>query len=137
VLIKEHGVQALAWFSISEQTKTRLKLVLHGDEVTFQEWAKSVEIGFTSVPVLHRDSQTIYQPNTIAAFIPPQSKKKMQAIAIVKWLVSELAQVELSRHAIKDRHFCRLLGHQCRCEELPEYRVLVHPDVYGLPAART
>jgi multiple sugar transport system substrate-binding protein len=72
-----------------------------GDEATYAEWAKSVEIGITSVPVLRRGSQTIYQPNTIAAFIPPQSDKKAQAIAIVKWLVSEIGQVELSRHAIK------------------------------------
>jgi multiple sugar transport system substrate-binding protein len=72
-----------------------------GDEDDFREWAKSVEIGITSVPVLHYGSQTIYQPNTLAAFIPPQSDKKEQAIAIVKWLVSEQAQIELSRHAIK------------------------------------
>jgi multiple sugar transport system substrate-binding protein len=72
-----------------------------GDEENFREWAQSVEIGITSVPVLHHGSQTIYQPNTIAAFIPPQSDKKEQAIAIVKWLVSESGQVELSRHAIK------------------------------------
>jgi multiple sugar transport system substrate-binding protein len=72
-----------------------------GDEATYEEWAKSVEIGISSVPVLRRGSQTIYQPNTIAAYIPPQSEKKEQAIAIVKWLVSEIAQTELSRHAIK------------------------------------
>ncbi len=64
-------------------------------------WLPSVEIGITSVPVLRQGSKTIYQPNMLAAFIPPHSNKKGQAIAVVKWLVSEEAQVELSRHAIK------------------------------------
>jgi multiple sugar transport system substrate-binding protein len=72
-----------------------------GEEEDYREWAKSVDIGITSVPVLHNGSQTIYQPNMLAAFIPPQSDKKAQAIAIVKWLVSEPGQVELSRHGIK------------------------------------
>jgi multiple sugar transport system substrate-binding protein len=72
-----------------------------GEEEDYREWAKSVDIGITSVPVLHNGSNTIYQPNMLAAFIPPQSDKKAQAIAIVKWLVSENGQVELSRHGIK------------------------------------
>jgi multiple sugar transport system substrate-binding protein len=72
-----------------------------GEEEEYREWAESVDIGITSVPVLHHRSQTIYQPNMLAAFIPPQSEKKAQAIAIVKWLVSEPGQVQLSRHGIK------------------------------------
>jgi multiple sugar transport system substrate-binding protein len=72
-----------------------------GEEEEYLEWRTSIDMGITSVPVLYNGSQTIYQPNTIAAFIPPQTDKKEQAIAIVKWLVSEQGQVELSRHAIK------------------------------------
>ncbi|HKX30968.1 MAG TPA: extracellular solute-binding protein [Blastocatellia bacterium] len=64
-------------------------------------WLPSIELGITSVPVLRQGSKTIYQPNMLAAFIPPQSNKKDQAIAVVKWMVSEPAQIELSRHAIK------------------------------------
>jgi multiple sugar transport system substrate-binding protein len=72
-----------------------------GEEPEYAEWRTSIDTGITSVPVLYNGSQTIYQPNMLAAFIPPQSDKKEQAIAIVKWLVSEQGQVELSRHAIK------------------------------------
>jgi multiple sugar transport system substrate-binding protein len=72
-----------------------------GDEDEISQWLSSVEVGISSVPVLRRNSSTIYMPNTLAAFIPPQSNKKELALAIVKWLVSEPAQVELSRHAIK------------------------------------
>jgi multiple sugar transport system substrate-binding protein len=72
-----------------------------GEEEEYAEWRTSIDTGITSVPVLYNGSQTIYQPNMLAAFIPPQSDKKEQAIAIVKWLVSEQGQVELSRHAVK------------------------------------
>jgi multiple sugar transport system substrate-binding protein len=72
-----------------------------GEEPEYAEWRTSIDTGITSVPVLYNGSQTTYQPNMLAAFIPPQSDKKEQAIAIVKWLVSEQGQVELSRHAIK------------------------------------
>jgi multiple sugar transport system substrate-binding protein len=72
-----------------------------GEEPEYAEWRTSIDTGITSVPVLYNGSQTIYQPNMLAAFIPPQSDKKEQAIAIVKWLVSEQGQVELSRHGIK------------------------------------
>ncbi|MEV4356479.1 ABC transporter substrate-binding protein [Nonomuraea sp. NPDC004186] len=72
-----------------------------GDEESFKEQAKNVDIGVTSIPVLKRGSKAIYQPNTRAAFIPPSSAKKEQALQIVKWLVSEEAQTELSKQGIK------------------------------------
>ncbi|MEV0385876.1 extracellular solute-binding protein [Nonomuraea sp. NPDC050643] len=72
-----------------------------GDEAAFAEQAKSVDIGVASVPVLKRGSKTVYQPNTRAAFIPPAAPHKDQALQIVKWLVSEEAQTELSRQGIK------------------------------------
>jgi multiple sugar transport system substrate-binding protein len=72
-----------------------------GDAPQYDEWRKSIDVGVTSVPVLDRGSKTTYQPNETAAFIPPQSAHQQDAFAIVKWLVSEEAQTELSRHAIK------------------------------------
>ncbi|WJH35587.1 extracellular solute-binding protein [Paenibacillus sp. CC-CFT747] len=72
-----------------------------GDEARYHEWLNSIDVGVTSVPVLNNRSQTTYQPNTMAAFIPPQARHQEEALQIVKWLVSEEGQVELSRHAIK------------------------------------
>jgi multiple sugar transport system substrate-binding protein len=71
------------------------------DEEEYSEWLQSVDVGVTSVPVLRKGSNTTYQPNTLAAFIPPQARHQQQAFEIVKWLVSEEAQVEFSRYAIK------------------------------------
>ncbi|MGP3960688.1 ABC transporter substrate-binding protein [Nonomuraea sp. 3N208] len=72
-----------------------------GDEESFAESAKSVDIGVSAVPVLTAGSKAVYQPNVRAAFIPPGSAKKEQALAIVKWLVSEEGQTELSRQGVK------------------------------------
>jgi multiple sugar transport system substrate-binding protein len=72
-----------------------------GDEESFKEQAKSVDIGVTAIPVLKRGSTTIYQPNTRAAFVPPSAAHKDQALRIVKWLVSEEAQTEISKQGIK------------------------------------
>ncbi|GAB3739727.1 hypothetical protein GCM10028864_02880 [Microlunatus parietis] len=72
-----------------------------GDEESYAEWMKSVDLGIAPVPVLEQGSTTIYQPNTLAAFVTKQSAKKEAAYQVIKWLVSEEAQTELSRHAIK------------------------------------
>jgi multiple sugar transport system substrate-binding protein len=72
-----------------------------GEEENYAELAKSIDLGIASVPVLSSGSQTTYQPNTRAAFIPPQSTKQDTGMAIVKWLVSEEGQVALSRHGVK------------------------------------
>jgi multiple sugar transport system substrate-binding protein len=72
-----------------------------GDEEDFAQWRDSIDIGVSAVPVLGQGSEATYQPNTLAAFVTPQSDRQAQAFEIVKWLVSEEAQVELSRHAIK------------------------------------
>jgi multiple sugar transport system substrate-binding protein len=60
-----------------------------------------IDLGITSVPVLGSGDNAVYQPNTIAAFLPPQSSKKAQALQVLKWLVSQEGQTELSRHALK------------------------------------
>ncbi|MGH3488464.1 MAG: ABC transporter substrate-binding protein [Actinopolymorphaceae bacterium] len=72
-----------------------------GDEEDFAQWRDSIDIGVSAVPVLGRGSEATYQPNTLAAFVTRQSDRQAQAFEIVKWLVSEEAQVDLSRHAIK------------------------------------
>ncbi|MGH9163719.1 MAG: hypothetical protein ACRD2X_27525, partial [Vicinamibacteraceae bacterium] len=72
-----------------------------GDEEFFKGLAESIDMGVTSVPVLSRHSATTYQPNTLAAFITPQSTMLKEALDVVTWLVSEEAQVALSRKAIK------------------------------------
>ncbi|MEQ7127778.1 extracellular solute-binding protein [Actinopolymorpha sp. B11F2] len=72
-----------------------------GDEEEFARWSDSIDIGVSAVPVFGKGSEATYQPNTLAAFITPQSDRQAEALEIVKWLISEEAQVELSRHAIK------------------------------------
>ncbi|MEU8221072.1 extracellular solute-binding protein [Kribbella sp. NPDC048915] len=71
------------------------------DAEQFAEWAKSVKIGVTSMPVLSRGSTTIYQPDTRAAFIPPQSQHQAQALDVVKYLVSEEMQTRISSYGMK------------------------------------
>ncbi|MGW8949520.1 extracellular solute-binding protein [Streptomyces sp. NPDC055709] len=72
-----------------------------GDLEDWRELARNVDLGVTSVPVLGGGDNSVYQPNTLAAFLPPQSRKKEQALQVVKWLASEEAQVELAKHAMK------------------------------------
>lgn len=71
------------------------------DAEEFRELAKGIELGVTSVPVLGKGDTALYQPNARAAFLPPQSTKKAQALQVLKWLVSQEAQVELSRYGMK------------------------------------
>lgn len=71
------------------------------DAEDYAEWAKSVKIGVTSMPVLSRGSTAIYQPNARAAFIPPQSAHKEQSLEIVKYLVSEEIQTRISSYGVK------------------------------------
>ncbi|WP_406673214.1 extracellular solute-binding protein [Nonomuraea sp. N2-4H] len=72
-----------------------------GDEDSFAQYRESVDIGVSALPVFERGSKTIYQPNTRAAFVPPAAPHREQALQVVKWLVSEEAQTEISRHGIK------------------------------------
>lgn len=72
-----------------------------GDEDSYKDFAKSVDIGVSTVPILDRKNNAIYQPDTRAAFIPKGSKNQDQALDVVKWLVSEEAQIQLSKYAIK------------------------------------
>lgn len=67
----------------------------------YAEWMEHVDLGVSSMPVLDRNSDVIYQPNTRAAFITPQSTKKQQALDVVAWLVSEEAQVRMSQYGLK------------------------------------
>lgn len=71
------------------------------DEANFAEWNKSVDLGIAPVPVLDKGSKTTYQPNVTSAFVPPQSTKQDQALAVVAWMTSEPGQISLSRHGIK------------------------------------
>ncbi|MEV0403158.1 extracellular solute-binding protein [Actinoallomurus sp. NPDC050550] len=75
--------------------------IKQSDVPSYDEWRKSIDVGVASVPLLGKGSRTTYQPNETAAFIPPQSRHQQDAINVVKWLVSEDGQAELSRHAIK------------------------------------
>lgn len=72
-----------------------------GDEETYTEWTRSVEVGVTSVPVLDQAPTSTYQPNALAAFIPPPANQKDAAFNVVKWLVSEEAQTQLSGLGVK------------------------------------
>jgi multiple sugar transport system substrate-binding protein len=77
-------------------------LYVEDDDVEdYAEWAKSVKIGVTSMPVLSSGSTAIYQPNARAAFIPPQSAHQQQSLDIVKYLVSEEIQTRLSSYGVK------------------------------------
>jgi multiple sugar transport system substrate-binding protein len=78
------------------------EMYIEDDDVEeMREWVKSVDIGVTSIPVLEAGSTTIYQPNARAAYITPQSQKTAQAVEVVKWLVSEEAQVRMSEYGMK------------------------------------
>ncbi|NGN67724.1 extracellular solute-binding protein [Streptomyces sp. A7024] len=75
---------------------------IHADDrEQYRELAKNVDLGVVSVPVLGGGDDATYQPNTIAAFLPPQSKKKEQALKVLKWLVSEEAQSGMAAHGMK------------------------------------
>ncbi|MFD8864459.1 ABC transporter substrate-binding protein [Streptomyces sp. NPDC059590] len=71
------------------------------DAEEWRELAKNIDLGVTSLPVLGGDARSVYQPNTIAAFVPPQAGKRKQALEVVKWLVSQEAQTELARNGMK------------------------------------
>jgi len=71
------------------------------DAEEYAEWAKSVKIGVTSMPVLSSGSTAIYQPNARAAFIPPQSAHKEASLEIIKYLVSEEIQTRISSYGVK------------------------------------
>ncbi|WP_326794165.1 extracellular solute-binding protein [Streptomyces sp. NBC_01808] len=78
------------------------EIYIHADDrEEYRRNAENVELGLVSVPVLGGGDDSTYQPNSLAAFLPPQSAKKDQALAVVKWLVSEEAQSALAAHGIK------------------------------------
>ncbi|GAB2964648.1 hypothetical protein GCM10023080_027320 [Streptomyces pseudoechinosporeus] len=78
------------------------EIYIHDEDFPeYEAKAKNVDLGLVSVPVLGGGDDSTYQPNTVAAFLPPQSQKKEQALAVVKWLVSEEAQTALSSYGIK------------------------------------
>ncbi|MFG1910164.1 ABC transporter substrate-binding protein [Kribbella sp. NPDC048928] len=97
------GHLAMAVNSLSKLNAYALSpyYVEEDDAAEFAEWAKSVDIGVTSMPVLSRGSNAIYQPDTRAAFIPPQSKHQDQALDVVKYLVSEEMQTRISSYGMK------------------------------------
>lgn len=90
-----HTVSKLNAYALSEL------YVEEDDAEDYAEWAKSVKIGVTSMPVLSRGSTAIYQPNTRAAFIPPQSAHKEASLEIIKYLVSEEIQTRISSYGVK------------------------------------
>lgn len=71
------------------------------DREAYAEWIKSVDLGVAPVPVLQKGSKATYQPNQIAAFVTKQSEQQELSMEIVKWMISEPAQIALSRHALK------------------------------------
>ncbi|GLY75251.1 ABC transporter substrate-binding protein [Actinoallomurus iriomotensis] len=77
------------------------EFIKQSDTAKYDELRKSIDVGVTSIPVLKQGSTSTYQPNQTAAFIPPQSTHQQDALNIVKWLVSEQGQTELSSHGIK------------------------------------
>ncbi|GAB2607603.1 ABC transporter substrate-binding protein [Kribbella endophytica] len=97
------GHVAMAVHTLSKLNAYALSpLYIEEDDLEqFTEWGKSVKIGVSAMPVLSRGSQTIYQPNARAAFIPPQSQHKEQSLEIVKYLVSEEIQTRVSSYGVK------------------------------------
>jgi multiple sugar transport system substrate-binding protein len=84
----------------------QLKLVKgHFDEEDtkmFEQWAQNLgEFGVAPVPVFPEAPNTIYQPNALTAHVTKQSNKKEQSMEVIKWLVSEEAQIALSKKALK------------------------------------
>ncbi|MFG1816929.1 ABC transporter substrate-binding protein [Kribbella sp. NPDC049174] len=97
------GHVAMAVHTLSKLNAYALNdLYIEEDDIEdYTEWAKSVKIGVTSMPVLSRGSTAIYQPNARAAFIPPQSAHKENSLEIIKYLVSEEIQTRISSYGVK------------------------------------
>ena len=97
------GHLAMAVHTLSKLNAYALNDAVHrGDDLEdYAEWAKSVKIGVTSMPVLSRGSTAIYQPNARAAFIPPQSAHQRTSLEIIKYLVSEEIQTRISSYGVK------------------------------------
>jgi multiple sugar transport system substrate-binding protein len=78
------------------------EMYIHPDDLA--EWrrlAENIDLGVVSVPVLGDGDSSTYQPNTLAAYLPPQSSKPQQALDVVTWLVSEEAQLGIARYGMK------------------------------------
>jgi multiple sugar transport system substrate-binding protein len=76
--------------------------ILEGDRKMFEQWAQNTgDFGIAPVPVFPEAPENIYQPNLLAAHITKQSNKKDEAIEVIKWLVSEEGQIELSERGLK------------------------------------
>src|SRR5699024_1843687 len=72
------------------------------DREHYEGWSEAMDnIGVTSVPVLSEEDNWIYQPNLLSAHITAQSEKKDEAMEVIQWLVSEEAQLEISRNGLK------------------------------------
>lgn len=72
------------------------------DRHFYENWSQNVNnIGVVSVPVLSADENWTYQPNVVSAHLAKQSDQKEQAMEVIEWLVSEEAQLQLSRNLFK------------------------------------
>jgi len=67
----------------------------------YTEWKANLNLGAVNVPVLEKGSNVIYQPNLYGLHITKPSKKKEQAMEVIKYMVSEEYQLHLSRHGYK------------------------------------
>jgi len=67
----------------------------------YTEWKANLNLGAVNVPVLEKGSNVVYQPNLYGLHITKPSKKKEQAMEVIKYLVSEEYQLHISRIGYK------------------------------------
>lgn len=67
----------------------------------YEGWKKNLDLGAVNVPVFSDHPTTIYQPNEFGLYLTKQSNKKELAMEVIKYMVSEEYQLELSKHALK------------------------------------
>ena len=67
----------------------------------YEQWSEGLDLGVASVPILSEEDNWIYQPNMYSLSVTKQSDKKEQAMEVIKWMVSEEGQLQISRNGKK------------------------------------
>jgi len=97
------------------------------DREFYEQWTKNLKFGVSSVPVLDKAPNTIYQPNLYGYHITKQSNKKDLAMEVLVYLVSEEFQKHLSAHGWKSIY---------NTEEMKEAFGTAYPEYANVPGLK-